>query len=436
MRYPHLIHSRLLGTPLLILPEKLRTICSVLELDLPGERLFFEAEQARDRKMLRVVDGVAIIDVYGTLIHRPLGLEALSGLTSYEDLRGELQQAVSRADVETILFDFDSPGGEAAGCYDLADEIFAARSSKRVVGIANDLACSAAYMLFAACGESYVTQSATGGSVGVRSLHVDQSQADAEKGLRITEITSGAHKADGTPHSPLTEQAHAAYQDRADEMRDLFVGAVARYRGVDQAVIRATEARTYLGQGVVAAGLADDVRTFDELLLELTTTQREEPLTVADSTDDMTDEQLAAHLATSRPGVVASIRRAEATRLEGIRAATLPGHEKLVAAMMAKTADLQPGDVALAIVQAEKTKLDNRSTILDIEERQLEGLRAALTEGDPAPPVGRKKASGAATFEQKVDAAWESGEHAADFDSKELLAAYASAHPEILEGKA
>ena len=436
MRYSHIIQSRLLGSPLAILPEKLRTICDVLEIHLPGERLAFDPALSRQRAQLHVVEGVALIDVYGTMIHRPLGLgmEALSGLVTYEDIRADLRQALSRQDVDAILFDFDTPGGEAAGCFDLADDIFAARAEKRIVGIANDMACSGGIALLAACGEAYVTQSATTGSVGVRSIFRDQSKADDAAGFVYYEIYSGAHKIDGSPHGPLTDQARQAFQNRSDEMRDLFVAAIARYRGIDPSVVRATEAATFLGGKAVAAGLADGVRTYDELLSELIN-PREEPLIVADKTTNMTDPQMVEHLRANQPEVISLIRREEATRLDGIRSATLPGHEKLVQQMMAKNADLQPGDVALAIVQAEKTKLANKATILDIEEHQLEQVRTQLTEGDPAPsPVMRPPTP--VTFEQKVESAWNTGKFSGEdgFDSKEKLAAYASAHPEILEG--
>lgn len=53
-------------------------------------------------------EGVAIIPILGTLVRRTVGLEALSGLTSYAELSAQLAKAVSRAGkvVEHGLDDF------------------------------------------------------------------------------------------------------------------------------------------------------------------------------------------------------------------------------------------------------------------------------------------------------------------------------------------
>jgi len=66
--------------------------------------------------------------------------------------------------VRGIVLDIDSPGGEAAGLFDLADRIAAARAIKPIWAVANDAAFSAAYALAASASCVTLTRTAGVGS--------------------------------------------------------------------------------------------------------------------------------------------------------------------------------------------------------------------------------------------------------------------------------
>jgi ClpP class serine protease len=69
----------------------------------------------------------------------------------------------------------------------------------------------------------------------------------------------------------LTAEVKGELQAEIDRFYDLFVASVAKGRpGMDEAAIRATEARTYIGADAVAVGLADAVGSFESVLAELT----------------------------------------------------------------------------------------------------------------------------------------------------------------------
>ena len=140
--------------------------------------------------------GIAVIPITGTLVRRTVGLEAQSGLTSYASLAEQVQQAVADPSVRAILLDLDSPGGEAGGVFDLADQIYEARQVKPVWAVTNEDAFSAAYALAASAERLYVTRTGGVGSIGVVAMRLDQSQADADEGLKYSHIFAGAHKND------------------------------------------------------------------------------------------------------------------------------------------------------------------------------------------------------------------------------------------------
>lgn len=268
MQLVHLA-SRLYGTPLLIARPKLDVILSVL-----GPRIGLPETSAavpistRTAPTPETVAGIAVIPVHGTLVRRALGLEAASGLTSYGEIAARLDAAVNDPQVQGILLDIDSPGGEAGGVFELADRIRAASTPKPIWAHANDAAYSAAYALAAAASRLSLSQTAGVGSIGVIALHVDQSVKDAREGMAYTAIYAGHHKNDFSPHAPLTPQATSSLQTEVDRLYGIFVDQVAGLRGMSNEAVRATEAGLFFGDAAVEAGLADAVCGLDQVLAD------------------------------------------------------------------------------------------------------------------------------------------------------------------------
>src|ERR1051326_5701296 len=161
-----LVHlaTRIFNTPLAIHPEKLSTLLHVL-----GPRLGLRADmipkagdvvpgQRRDAGggepigPVAMIPAVAMIPVYGTLVKRSSNVDAESGLTSYAALRSKVDAAMKSPIVKSLLFDMDSAGGEVSGLFDFCSYLGSVRGTKPMIGIANDMAFSAAYAV-ASCME-------------------------------------------------------------------------------------------------------------------------------------------------------------------------------------------------------------------------------------------------------------------------------------------
>lgn len=263
---PH-ITGRVFDTPLLIARAKLDTIMGVLMPRINGMALPFSEKAAL--QTYEVNNGIAVIPITGTLVRRTVGLEAQSGLTSYNQIANDLDAALADPSVKGILLDIDSPGGEAGGVFDLADKIYAARKTKPIWAVANEEAFSAAYAIAAAAEKIFVSRTSGVGSIGVIAVHLDQSQAEADVGLKYTAIYAGERKNDLSPHEPLTDPARAALQAEVDRVYGMFVTSVARMRGADTAAIKNTQAALYFGEQAVAANLADSTGTFADALAAL-----------------------------------------------------------------------------------------------------------------------------------------------------------------------
>jgi ClpP class serine protease len=218
----------------------------------------------------RTAEGVAVIPILGTTISRYDWLSALCGFCSYDTIKLTFEAAISDPAVKAILFDIDSPGGEAAGMLDCADLIRAGSAVKPTWSSANSLAASAGYGLAAATSRLTLPRIATVGSVGVVGIHVDQSGYDKQEGLKYTPIYSGAQKIDGWGHAPLDKDALERIQGRFDESRRKFAEAIGHFRGMSLDDVLGTEAGVFDDDAAVDIGFADAVSSFEETLGELT----------------------------------------------------------------------------------------------------------------------------------------------------------------------
>lgn len=215
----------------------------------------------RGRRMFSMRDGIAIIEMTGTLVHRGDWLGEASGSTSYEGLAQQVDAAVADPSVRAIALEMDSFGGQVAGVFDLADAIRAARAHKPVWAFVAETALSAGYALASQADRIILPRTGEVGSVGILIMHADYSQRLSDEGVQITMIHAGANKVDGNPYEPLPEAVRDQLQGEVENLRTLFADTVAAGRGgrlTAQAVLD-TQARVFRGAEAVALGLADEV---------------------------------------------------------------------------------------------------------------------------------------------------------------------------------
>ncbi len=237
-----------------------------LEAALPARTSLFSNDLAQRHQRsgiqpFAVVDGIAVIEIAGTLVHRGAWIGQSSGLTSYEGIAAQLQAALADPGIRGIALDIDSFGGEVAGAFDLADRIRAARVQKPVHAFVAEHALSAGYVLASQADRIVLPRTGAVGSIGVVALHTDMSGALDQKGVAVTLIHAGAHKVDANPYQPLPEAVHDQMQRQLEVVRFLFAETVAAGRGdrLTQAAALATEAAVFRSTDAIAAGLADDL---------------------------------------------------------------------------------------------------------------------------------------------------------------------------------
>ena len=190
------------------------------------------------------------------------------GGTSTDAFGREFDKAIANPKVGTVLIEISSPGGDTRGTMELGSKIYAARNSgKRIVAHANSDAHSAAYWIGSAAHELYCSPSGSVGSIGVWTMHVDQSKMLKDAGYDVTLIYSGAHKVDSNPYAPLPASVRTDIQKEVDKIHQQFIGAVALHRGVSVATVASKfgQGKSFDAQEALKRGMVDGIGTFESI---------------------------------------------------------------------------------------------------------------------------------------------------------------------------
>lgn len=198
-------------------------------------------------------DGVAVIPVHGILLNRFNWCWGF--VTGYDFIRKQMNAAAVDPDVTLIVFDHDSPGGEAAGCDELAREVKAL--DKPTMAMVNTLSASGGFWLAAPCDKIVCAPSGSVGSIGVYIQHMNFAKMFAEWGVEVEFIKNGEFKTSGNPYESLSEKDREYLQSMVDERANEFFAAVAEFRGIEESVVKGTNARVMRPTEALSLGLID-----------------------------------------------------------------------------------------------------------------------------------------------------------------------------------
>lgn len=214
--------------------------------------------------LLAVSDGVGTLAIEGPLVAGSAGFWRMFGVLGYEDIANALVEGLSNPDVQSFVLSINSGGGDVSGVQDLADLIIQVDKLKPVVTHTSGMMASAAYWLGSSARKLFATQTSESGSIGVISVHMERSRMMENKGVKVTIIRAGKYKALANPYEPLSDDAKAEIQAKADQLYTMFLGHVAERRGMSYQVAdeKIGQGRTFLGQKAAEVGLVDSVGNY------------------------------------------------------------------------------------------------------------------------------------------------------------------------------
>jgi signal peptide peptidase SppA len=223
---------------------------------------FVETEpekQAKPHTLGTKNNRVMVIPVQGVLTQN----DSWFGST-YSGISDAVEKAATDPSIARAVLVVDSPGGEVTGLPETAALIASLAKTKPVSAVVEGQSASAAYWLTTQASDITIAPSAEVGSVGVRMMHVDISQALESDGIKVTEMHAGEFKTEWSPFAPLTDAAKTDMQARLDAIHKDFITAVATGRGArasaDIAANRFGEGRMFDAVAALGHGLVDKVQ--------------------------------------------------------------------------------------------------------------------------------------------------------------------------------
>lgn len=213
---------------------------------------------------------VAVITICGPLEQHPTWF-----WQDYETLQTQAEAAFANPTTTAVALKINSPGGSAAGCFELARALRAmSETSKKTLGVFVDgMAASAAYAIASAATPGFLHAPATStvASLAVYEMMVDQTASDQMMGLKFLFVPStGADlKLTGNSHITPSGEMVAHTQGQVDLLTDYFYGLVEEMRGVPQETIRALRGASLLASQGLVNGLVDAVGDWAGFLTSL-----------------------------------------------------------------------------------------------------------------------------------------------------------------------
>lgn len=377
-----------------------------------GPRALINGEWLEGSDFARVLDGVAIVPVYGPLM-RTFSFWAWS----YEEVSRDLQLAEADPKVRQIVLDIDSPGGLVSGCEDCAGMIRGL--GKPVTAFVGGMAASAAYWIASAANRIELGSGAVLGSIGSVIEYVDMEPYFEKLGARVIRVV--AEQSPNKRLDPDSPEGQAELQALVDAAGAAFVAAVADGRDVSEAEVldRFGQGLMFDGAEAIARGMADGRSTLPVLVAGLAgrdVTLHAASASAAQETPMDWETLTMAALREHRPDLVTALEAAaraaadsehaqalsaaaesERARILGIEEIDDGSHPDLVSAAKAD-GKTTPEQLAFAIMKAEK------SAGADLLKNRAEADSDAAV-----PPAQRQTTSSAAggSIEDQAKAEWD-----------------------------
>ncbi len=383
--------------------------------------------------------GIAFIPVYGYLMHK--SSYCWGYVTGYEAIRRQMSMALGDPDVHTIILDVNSGGGACAGCFELADWMYAQRGQKKIEAMVDASCYSAAYAIASCADKITITPTGGLGSIGVVATHYNMGGALEKWGEAVEFVYAGKYKIDGNQFEPLSKHAKQQLQFQVDHLYAMFIATVARNRGLTEQEVRDTEAAVYTAEQAVEMGLADKVAAPIERITQLFNDESGE--IEMSLTPEQIEAKKAADAATAALAAKTAQELADAATAAAALVATAPAAEQIAAAV---TADRARCAAILGSVEAAgRGDLANHlamSTSLSVDEAVAMLSKAPVA---AAAPVITTAAAPVNQFEQAMIASGQPGVgahvdavHSDDGEDKDVqfvLASFAAASNTPLKTK-
>lgn len=235
----------------------------------------FEGGDYPGSRIMDKVGNTAQINITGVLSKDPSWILRYfgGGNTAYSEIISAINEAERDPQIEEVIFNIDSPGGQTSGLSDAMDSIAAMTIPTRAE--VTGMAASAAYGLASQTGSiTALSRGAMFGSVGVKgTYYVDEN---------VIEVTSS--NAPEKAPDVTTEEGKAVVQKFLDQIESMFIEDIARGRGTTTDKVKSDFGRggVFLAHDAKTHGMIDEVKDRTQQPGATTTTQEAKSMNLQD----------------------------------------------------------------------------------------------------------------------------------------------------------
>lgn len=226
----------------------------------PAMTLYEQSRREAPEPFVRA-GSTAVISVDGPIFYTASVFNILFGGMSNANLVHAAYAALEDPDIERVVLDLHTPGGECAGMDDLISAFSALASAKTLVALVHDKAASAGYWLACCADRVVATPSASMGGIGTIAVAYDESALYERQGVRPVVFTDAPHKALGNPGVAIDDAMVARESAHLAAMSVPFRASVSKKTGISDADIVAMAGAMYHAGQALSAGLCDEVRS-------------------------------------------------------------------------------------------------------------------------------------------------------------------------------
>lgn len=268
------LSSQIFNQPQLIIAETFSPIVDYLSKRNLGEISMMKREDDEDESdypdkedKIEVENGIAFIKIEGPLTYKPVRMMCAPEGTSYVGLVEQVTQAIS-AGANTIVFEHSSGGGQALGCFLMANEVRMLMDEAGVKSYSyiDEGSCSASYAWACIADEVIISPEASCGSIGCICAMIDNSEAMAKEGYRRVVISSTPGKSPYNEEGGFSEQFLAKMQEDVTRLGNTFAEHVAKYTCLPVDDILALDAQSFHAEKALEIGLVNSIMTPREFM--------------------------------------------------------------------------------------------------------------------------------------------------------------------------
>src|SRR3989338_411021 len=208
---------------------------------------------------------VALIPIEGVITGSEDSEFIFESVTASPDTIELIEKADKNPSIKAIILEINSPGGSAVASEEIANAV--KKTNKTTVAWIREIGTSGAYWIASASDHIVANRVSVTGSIGVIASYLEFPGLLERYNITYQRLVAGKYKDIGSPYKEMTQEERELFQQSLDEIRDYFVGEVAKNRNMGKKEVdKMANGLFYLGSQAKELGLVDEIGGKDEVI--------------------------------------------------------------------------------------------------------------------------------------------------------------------------